>query len=413
MNERHSGRVALVGVAACFAVAACGSSASSTTGATGGSAASGGATTASGQPIVIGDAEDFTGQLAFAGPQFLEGAQLAADVVNKQGGALGRPLQIVQADAASSGNGMVTAVRTLNSQGVNFLVGGTLTAECTAAIPLLQSLNMIELSSGCQQDALTGPSVNKNFFRIWANASAAQGAIGSYACKTWPSAKRIDTIFTNDVTGHLQHDTIAKVVSSCGMTPGTEIFIPATTTSELAYVQQFLAGKSASSSTDSLLIVGLAGTPAPDFFKSGMSLGLFNDYAATLETSPTYPSYVKALQPNVPTVYAGNDWDITLDSPGNQTFIAAYKAAHGGALPTTNQADSYNSVLAYAAAINKAGSTDPAAVLKALEGITFQGTQQSQVKIDPTTHQGNSDQVIIQYTANNASKVVDSVPYGS
>jgi branched-chain amino acid transport system substrate-binding protein len=79
-----------------FAIAACGDSGDS-----GGSASAGGG---SKDPIVIGYAGGFTGDIAFFDDPAYKGAQIAVDEINKAGGVKGRPLELIKADTKSDIN---------------------------------------------------------------------------------------------------------------------------------------------------------------------------------------------------------------------------------------------------------------------------------------------------------------------
>lgn len=54
------------------------------------------------EPIKIGGLFPLTGSLAPYGPAIAQGAQLAVDQINAAGGVLGRPLELVIRDTATS-----------------------------------------------------------------------------------------------------------------------------------------------------------------------------------------------------------------------------------------------------------------------------------------------------------------------
>lgn len=103
--------LALAAVAA-LAVAACG----------GDSDDDDGGEASSGDPIVIGYAGGFTGDLeAFDGPG-LTGAELAVDEINESGGVDGRPLELITADTASDPNQGSRAGTELLEQGADVML---------------------------------------------------------------------------------------------------------------------------------------------------------------------------------------------------------------------------------------------------------------------------------------------------
>lgn len=63
------------------------------------------------------------------------------------------------------------------------------------------------------------------------------------------------------------------------------------------------------------------------------------------------------------------------DGPGVAEFLAAYEAAYGaGEIPSGGEGvGAYNAIYLYKAAVEKAGTTDPAKVAEALVGLSFEG----------------------------------------
>src|SRR5438045_9614450 len=73
--------------------------------------------------IKIGVAAPYTGDTADGGLQILQGAQLAADEVNANGGVLGRKIEIVQADDAANPDKAQDVAKRLVADGVVAVVG--------------------------------------------------------------------------------------------------------------------------------------------------------------------------------------------------------------------------------------------------------------------------------------------------
>jgi branched-chain amino acid transport system substrate-binding protein len=74
--------------------------------------------------VTLGIAMPFTGANAIYGIQVKNGAQSAADFINKSGGILGQPIQIISADDASDPKQGVAVAHKLNLQNVRFVIGG-------------------------------------------------------------------------------------------------------------------------------------------------------------------------------------------------------------------------------------------------------------------------------------------------
>ena len=90
-------------------------------------------------PIKIGSVLSVTGPAAFLGDPELKTLQLYVDDLNKKGGVLGRPLQLVHYDDgsdANKANGFTK--RLIEDDKVDILVGGTTTGATMSSVPLAE-----------------------------------------------------------------------------------------------------------------------------------------------------------------------------------------------------------------------------------------------------------------------------------
>lgn len=95
------------------------------------------------EPIKIGSILSVTGPAAFLGEPELKTMQLYIESINKAGGVLGRPLELVHYDDgsdASKANGF--AKRLIESDKVDVLVGGTTTGSTMSIVPLVEKAGM-------------------------------------------------------------------------------------------------------------------------------------------------------------------------------------------------------------------------------------------------------------------------------
>ena len=94
-------------------------------------------------PIKIGSILSVTGPAAFLGDPELKTMQLYVESINKAGGVLGRPLELVHYDDgsdASKANGF--AKRLIESDKVDVMVGGTTTGSTMSIVPLVEKAGM-------------------------------------------------------------------------------------------------------------------------------------------------------------------------------------------------------------------------------------------------------------------------------
>lgn len=103
------------------------------------------------EPIKIGSVLSVTGPAAFLGDPELKTLQLYVEKINQEGGVLGRPLQLVHYDDgsdASSANSF--GKRLIESDKVDFLIGGTTTGATMSMAPLADraGIPFISLAGG-------------------------------------------------------------------------------------------------------------------------------------------------------------------------------------------------------------------------------------------------------------------------
>jgi branched-chain amino acid transport system substrate-binding protein len=90
-------------------------------------------------PIKVGSVLSVTGPAAFLGDPELKTLQMYVDDLNKAGGLLGRPLQLVYYDDGSDANkANAFAKRLIDDDKVDFIVGGTTTGSTMSIVPLVE-----------------------------------------------------------------------------------------------------------------------------------------------------------------------------------------------------------------------------------------------------------------------------------
>ncbi|HLO65220.1 MAG TPA: ABC transporter substrate-binding protein [Azonexus sp.] len=101
------------------------------------------------EPIKIGSVLSVTGPAAFLGDPELKTLQMYIDDINKAGGVVGRPLQLVHYDDgsdANKANGFTK--RLLDDDKVDVIIGGTTTGATMSMIPLVEKAGVPFISLG-------------------------------------------------------------------------------------------------------------------------------------------------------------------------------------------------------------------------------------------------------------------------
>lgn len=152
-------------------------------------------------PIKVGMVAPITGALAESGRFQTQGAKLAADEINKAGGVLGRPLELVIEDDQSTNPGVVLAFSKLaGDQAMAAFLGPVRSTQVHAMEPDVLKLGKPVLIGGTDP-ALTHVG-NPWFFRFRPNDTYSARVIADYGVKTlgkkkWALVQSTDAFGTN------------------------------------------------------------------------------------------------------------------------------------------------------------------------------------------------------------------------
>ena len=129
----------------------------------------------------------------------------------------------------------------------------------------------------------------------------------------------------------------------------------------------------------------LFGPDLARFVREGQLRGLFKD-RPVFNLLGGEPEYLDPLKDEAPVGWyvTGYPW-YAIATPEHKKFIAAYQAKFND-YPRLGSVVGYSAVIAAAAALKKAGSTDPEKIVAALSGLTF-GTPFGSVTFRPIDHQ--------------------------
>ncbi len=134
------------------------------------------------------------------------------------------------------------------------------------------------------------------------------------------------------------------------------------------------------------LYVTIFGSDAINLAKQQAQFGLFGEYKMVIGNSFVIPQVLPAMGDAALGVY--QTLGFMPGEPGAQAdaFVKAYKEKYNGELPAYTAADQYAAIQLMAAAINKANSTDVAAVRAALSGLKAD-TVLGPAEVRPEDHQ--------------------------
>ncbi|KGJ73467.1 hypothetical protein GY21_11180 [Cryobacterium roopkundense] len=350
----------------------------------------------SSEPISIGVVGPQTGPLAEIGENQVAGAEVAIEQINAAGGILGRQVKLSNADEQTTPETSTAAVRNLANGGVNLIVGMLSSAGCLALAPQLASMDVALVGTGCTNDGLTGQNGEAapypNFFRTSNNDSALIGPLAQTIAEKFPEATDYSAFGYDYITGTTQWALFQDEIQDDGvdLDVQSETFVPIGEQNFGLQVQQLVNG--ATDPEKSALYLGTFSSGTGSFLQQAASYDLSSKLAVIVNPGGYYP-IARTLNGLAPNVWNSYDYNYAaFDNDENTQFVEDFKAKTGN-MPVDWSYDAYVGVLAMKAAIEKAGTTDTAAVLEALAGLTF-NTPGGELTMDATTHQANPPVVI-------------------
>lgn len=118
------------------------------------------------EPIKLGMVVSLTGGAAGYGIHMRNGAQMAIEKINSQGGVNGREIQLFVEDDASDPSKATTALnRLIVQQNVDAVIGGTTSTLCFAMKDIVEQQGVPFITTSGSNPKLTTPE-NKYFFRL-------------------------------------------------------------------------------------------------------------------------------------------------------------------------------------------------------------------------------------------------------
>jgi branched-chain amino acid transport system substrate-binding protein len=129
-------------------------------------------------PVRIGMVDPLTGVYAAIAQGEVDGAKLAVDQINKQGGIMNRPVDLLVEDSANDvGIGVQKTRKLIERDNVSFIIGDVNSAIAIAMAQVTSEKKVLHIVSGGHTDPITGSSCTWNVFRVCNSTSMDANAI--------------------------------------------------------------------------------------------------------------------------------------------------------------------------------------------------------------------------------------------
>lgn len=399
----HRARFLSVGVTAAVlsaALAACSSS----------SGSSGGGTTKS--PILIGAALSLTGANSVDGQAFQKGYELWAKDVNAAGGLLGRKVQIVIKNDASSVNTVISAYQTLiNVNHVNLLFGPF---SSTLTLPAVQVAH--RFGYAFVEGAGGAPSVFAtklpNLFDVSLPVNAALLPFINWV-KSLPASQRPKTAAfpcVEDAFTEFQVQYAQQQLAAAGIKTVYSKIFPAEPTQYKGIADQVAASKA------DLVVLGTVDVPTVAAFTQSFISQHYTPKAIIATSGPDQGSaFVKAVgSGNQDGFMVPNAWYGGSQNPLSKTMVAEYVAQYGGTASGVNAdvAEAYSVGEVMAQAVEGTHSVDNSKIIAYLHSHTMTSVQ-GPVKFDAIGQNTQALAFVFQWQGANFVQVLPVGDAGS
>lgn len=349
-------------------------------------------------PIRIGLLLPLTGSQAVYAPDTQLSATIAVDQINRQGGVLGRQLELVIRDDKANANAAISSARELIGDGVRLFVGGVNTVSALAVSGIMPEANGIFMSCGAIADAMTHEAFNRHYFRVTDSSYVRSHAQARLAAERYGDVTRWGAMIPDAEFGH----AVWKAFSH-----GLRKDYPAIAKKqpEISDPVLFKYGaidfKNQVASLMQLPVEAVYQSLTGEDFLTLMTqarpLGLTRKIKVFMDLSGEL-LYARALKRNLPeTFWSGSHWYFGSyqDHPIGKALYEDYVARTKDTQPTGYVGPAHMCVYAFASALKAAGSTDTATVISALEGLTME-TCKGKLTFRKEDHQAIADVNLIK-----------------
>ncbi len=320
------------------------------------------------QTVKIGISGPYTGGSAAMGVSMRDGVKLAAQEINKAGGVLGKPIQLIERDdEAKNELGVQIAQELINKEQVVATVGFINTGVSLASQRFYQEAEIPVMNNVSTGTLVTqqfkAPEHKANYvFRNAANDTIQSSMIADAVKKNGYTKVAIIADSTN--YGQLGRADLEKALAERGLKP---IAVEKFNIGDTDMTAQALRAKDAGADVVLTYAIGpeLAQT-VNAVVKLGWKVPVMGSWTLSMA------SFIDAAGANGEGVMMPQTFIQLPSTPKRKSFIEAYQAAYRvDRIPSpVSAAQGYDSMYLLAAAINQAKSTDGRKVREALENLT-------------------------------------------
>jgi len=317
----------------------------------------------SAQPsIKLGEINSYKAFPAFLEP-YRKGWEMAVDEVNKDGGVLGRKIEIVSRDDnGNPGDAVRAAEELLSREKVAFLIGTFPSNVGLAVADFAKQRKTLFIAAEPLTDKIVWEAGNAYTFRLRTSTYMQTAMLIADAVKL--NKKRWAIVYPNYEYGQSATAAFKKLLAA--KQPGVEFV-----TEQAPPLGKIDAGAVAQALADAkpeAIFSSLFGADLAKFVREGQQRGVFKG-VEVFNLLAGEPEYLDPLKEEAPEGWyvTGYPWS-EIKTPEHAKFLAAYQAKYKD-YPRLGSVVGYSTVMSAVAAIKKAGSLDQDKLIAAMSGL--------------------------------------------
>ncbi|WP_029585730.1 substrate-binding protein [Bradyrhizobium sp. URHD0069] len=314
------------------------------------------------KPVVIAIPVGLSGVNSVVAPAVVQSAELAADELNAKGGIIGQPVKVVPLDDESGPAGAVKAFNTgIRQDKADVIITMETSAARNAGAPIAERAKVPFIYTSFYEGRACGEYL---FVNAWVPEQVVPPLIKFMTDEK--NAKRWFAVGSDYAFGRGMIEAAKNTIKDMGGTILGEEYQPLQQSDWTAIISKIRAAN-----PDGIIYSTSGGGPNIDFLKQLKAAGLTMPIGSLSIDELTAEAGGNAAQG----VYYTGDYFTGIDNPENKRFLEAMKKKFGAELKTPNalSQQEYDGVHAYAMAVEKAGTTNADAVIKALPTVAFKG----------------------------------------
>jgi branched-chain amino acid transport system substrate-binding protein len=314
------------------------------------------------EPIRIGVPVGLSGANSVVAPAVVQSSQRAVEEINRSGGILGRQVQLEIVDDASGAVGAQKAFDSLVFQKkVDAIIAMETSAARNAALPILSRGRVPYLYTSFYEGRSCNPWMYVN---AWVPEQQVAPVVDHFARTL--KARRFFLVGSDYAFGRGMLTFTRRYIEQGGGKVVGEEFLPIDGADWTSVISKIRAVE-----PDALISATVGGAPNVALAKQLRGSGLTLPYGNLAIDEAT----ARSMGGVAKDMYLSASYFTSIEQPENAAFLKNMQTQFGQALKTPNELSvpQYEAFHLYKAAVLKAGSTDPAQVIKALAEVSFTG----------------------------------------